>query len=282
MVGIDDKEGTKTMRTRQTAVLTSAVLSVLSLLNTSLGQESVDQLHLEGLFAKALVGDGKLYTSVRQDILADKGATVFLSAKAENTNLLARVLARAMLSWETDAATNIWRNDRIIASLDVMLASAASPLQKIQSELDAIRRTVTSSPAEEASAVVLLEIALKGPTIPMDPKYRRVPSDGMWVRCVAAGLAGTYADPDVPRVLAILAKDASQACIRACAMTGLRKTETPQAVELLISGLSDNDKSVQEAAHLGLKRLTHQDFGTDQRKYQDWWEENRTLFPNKR
>lgn len=269
------------MRIRQTTLSTSTLLLMLSLLGPSMGQESADPLHLESLFGKALVSVGESYASVRQEILSNKNARVFLSTKAENTNLMTRVLARAMLSWETDAATNIWWNERIVASLDVMLRSAASPLRKIQSELDAIRRTGPSLPSEKANALVLLEIALKGPTIQIDPKYERVPSYRTLVRCLAAGLVGTYDDPDIPRVLALLAKDAPKASVRACAMTGLRKTECPQAVELLISGLSDPDKNVQEAAQLGLKRLTHQDFGTDERKYQDWWRENKVQFPKK-
>ncbi len=262
---------------KQTAILASVFLSVLGSLQTSQAQESSNRSQLETLFTEAVAADGKSYITLRKEILANKDATSFLSEKSNATNLLSRVIGRAMLSWQTDLATNIWRNDHIVASLAVMLGSAASPLRKIQSELNDVKRPVDALivPSKDTSAILLLEIALKGPTRGVDEKY------GLWVRCLAAGLAGTYPDPDVPPMLAVLAKNGSPYSIRACAVTGLRKTKSSQAIEPLIDALSDENKDVQEAAKYGLKELTGQDFGTDQAKYRDWWLKNKEQFQKK-
>ena len=98
------------------------------------------------------------------------------------------------------------------------------------------------------------------------------------MRCFAAALVGEYEGDDVIPVLTDILKSKREEPLRACAATGLRRTENPQVIKLLIDALSDEKNGVQDSAQHGLKWLTGQDFGTDQVKYRDWWQKNKDQF----
>lgn len=61
----------------------------------------------------------------------------------------------------------------------------------------------------------------------------------------------------------------------------LGKMMNYQAVGPLISALKDEDRAVIVTASDALKNITGQDFGTDQEKWQKWWEENKEKFIKK-
>jgi hypothetical protein len=63
---------------------------------------------------------------------------------------------------------------------------------------------------------------------------------------------------------------------RAATMLGL--SHQPRVVEPLIEALEDDDAQVREAAAGSLRRLTGQEFGADQAKWSQWWEENKETF----
>lgn len=63
--------------------------------------------------------------------------------------------------------------------------------------------------------------------------------------------------------------------VRAQAAYVLGKIGDPRAVEALISVLTDEDIPSRSNARFALKKITGEDFGVDQARWKEWWEENK-------
>ena len=66
--------------------------------------------------------------------------------------------------------------------------------------------------------------------------------------------------------------------IRILAARNVAKVKDPWAVDTLIVTLGDTNQRVRQAAARGLTDLTGQDFGEDQQKWRDWWEDAEETF----
>ena len=170
---------------------------------TSRAQDDFAQFRLEKLFSQAIKAEDMEYVALRDEILRENEADKFLEEKAKSKNLMTRVIGRAMLSWKSDFATNMWESEKAIKTVNEMLRSRIG-----QNRIFGNLYTAKDQPGwvkpESPVAVILLEIALKGPSLKINPEYSRVPRDGLLVRSYAAGWSGLYDDPDVVPVLLML------------------------------------------------------------------------------
>jgi len=66
--------------------------------------------------------------------------------------------------------------------------------------------------------------------------------------------------------------------VRGGAAEALGDIKDPQAVEPLIAALKDEDWTVQDSVAEALEIIAGQDFGRNQTKWQDWWEQNKESF----
>jgi WD40 repeat protein len=66
--------------------------------------------------------------------------------------------------------------------------------------------------------------------------------------------------------------------VREVAIAILRDMKEPKAIEPLITALKDEDWNVRNTTAKALKNITGQDFGKDQAKWQEWWEQNKIKF----
>lgn len=94
-------------------------LVVVAWLAASLGLQAAaptaQDASLRHLFATALDARDFEYQKVREEILVHKGAASFLAKQAKSTNLMVRVIGRAMLAWQSDSATSRALNERLAA-----------------------------------------------------------------------------------------------------------------------------------------------------------------------
>jgi|GEM_PF-5600834 len=268
------------MKIRRTAMLAGVLFSVLGFLQTAQAQGVSNRL--ETLFGQAVAADGEKYIALRNEILADKDASSFLSAKATDTNLLPRVIARVMLSWGENPATNTFYNEAHVKSIGCMLSSALPPLKEIRYSLSSYAAPDEFGYYEEprqikdtSEMMVLLEITLKGVTYNKKGEYQRMPEYEPWVRCLAVGLVEPCEDPDVVPVISEVLTKSTSYPLRLCSVMGLRRAKSFDTVEPLIGILSDENENIRGSAQRGLKDLTGQDFGFDQAKYREWWNQNK-------
>ena len=82
------------------------------------------------------------------------------------------------------------------------------------------------------------------------------------------------AEPAVPN-LERVAKTDRQSDVRLAAVNSLGKIGGKEAIGPLIDVLSDKDENIAYFASQNLARLTGQNFGIQQGKWTQWWEENR-------
>ena len=200
-----------------------------------------------------------------------------------------------MLEWTTNATLCGQREVLLGKAVGRAAMRRADLLMNIQSDAFGYFAGIDKGyiqPSDElhvGSAVpFLLEVVLKGPTLkgataPPEAGIRYRPIGGydvsVWMRCFAAALVGGYQSDDVVSLLVEMLDSKVPAPLRACAATGLRRSKAAEAVEPLIGALSDANDDVRKSVQFALKELIGQDFGTDERKYQDWWRENRARFP---
>jgi hypothetical protein len=133
---------------------------------------------------------------------------------------------------------------------------------------------------QDAAVPFLLEAALKGPTpVPGNPRVTEMArSYSVYAQCMATALVGGYHGADVLPVLRELLRSPNPS-IRACAVTGLRRTKTLEGTELIGGSLSDPDPAVRFSCRASLYDLTDRDFQEDQAKWLKWWQENKDHSP---
>jgi len=99
------------------------------------------------------------------------------------------------------------------------------------------------------------------------------------VRYNAALALGKIGKPAVEPLIAALKDKDSR--VRYSAAWALGKIGDKRAVEPLIAALKDKDSTVRRDAAWALTKITGKDFGEDQAKWQEWWEQNKSSFsPN--
>jgi len=124
-----------------------------------------------------------------------------------------------------------------------------------------------------AAAIVLGEIKDPRAVEPLISALKDKDED-WYVRYVAAKALGKIKDPQTVELLisALKNKDVG---VRWGAAYALGEIKDPRTVKPLISALKDEDWNVREEAAKALKKITGQDFGEDQKRWQSWWEENK-------
>ena len=79
---------------------------------------------------------------------------------------------------------------------------------------------------------------------------------------------------DVLEALVKAGQDSS-AAVRAAAAQSLRFFNDPQAIELLLALLADENGNVKMRAHFALKEITGQSLGADPQLWQAWWQKKK-------
>ena len=133
------------------------------------------------------------------------------------------------------------------------------------------------SDVREAAAKALGKI--KDPRA-VEPLISALKDEDSDVREAAAKALGEIKDPRAVEPLISALKDVNWR-VRDAAAEALGEIKDPRAVEPLISALKDVDVLVREAAAKALRKITGQDFGWDQAKWQKWWEKNKGRFLKK-
>jgi hypothetical protein len=260
----------------------SAVLTLfLAAQVQAVGQAADKEATLETLFGEEVSAEGQQYRIAQSNLLAYGAAAIpFLERKLTNDNLHTRIVARATLSWIRQPETNTYRSLMLSRMLSHARRMHSPMLISVQGACWRFRVTVDGRAAryrvvmsEQDAVPFLLEVALKGSRAALSPEDS-IP----WDRCVAAGLVGAHQGEDIVPLLAELLKSPEYE-LRTCAAIGLHRSKTPAAVELLIHALSDKSAEVRRACRHGLLDLTDQDFGENERAYQDWWQRNRGRWP---
>jgi len=229
---------------------------------------------LRQLFATALDARDLEYQKARDAILTHEGAAVFLTEKAHDTNLISRVIGRAMLTWLGDSEANMEMSERLAKAVGAARMSQVGErailgrIYVLKTELGARRFAKIGTDVH-----VLLEVALKGPTFPDEPRYIRNIQSRFAINCYAAGLSGLYDDLDVIPVLTMLTDEKEDDLMRHAALCGLRlRKDADMAV--FLKGLEDKNEEYRKTCYLHLRDTTSQDFGYDVEKYRFWMETN--------
>ncbi len=195
-----------------------------------------------------------------------------------------RVLAAV---WETDLL--VWLS--IIPTLPARIARAAlrhpdgavvAEVGRTLARRDPFPFEFFSAMVDEApvatrrAAVLALGQSRDGRAVP--PLIRVLATDASpdgEIRAAAAkGLAALGDRRTVEPLIRALADPAED--VRDAAATALGDLEDRRAIAPLIACLADPGALVRWQAATTLRRLTGEDFGTDQAKWQAWWEQNRT------
>lgn len=274
----------------QLAAIAISILSAMPAWQV-VAQENATIDRLDVLFTNAVSADNLAYVALRGEIVTNELAVQFLTAKCASRDLRSRIVARGMLEWATNSALCLRRQEILGRAVAGAARRRGDLLTNIQGDAFGVFSGLDKGlvePSDELhvrSAVpFLLEVILKGPTEP-EAGIRQRPIQGyepsLWMRCFAAALVGGYEGEDVVLLLVEMLDSKAPAPLRACAATGLRRSKAGEAIEPLITGLSDANDDVRKSVIFALKELTGQDFGTDEGKYQDWWRENKAQFPKK-
>lgn len=266
---------------RKTSLLTVTTLfaATFILVTGTVAQDKTPK-ELEALFAAAITADQQQYVSIRQDIVTNNTAIPFLTDKCSSTDLCSRVLAEAMLTWTTNAGLNARR--AVLLSEAVLQTAQHHGGMWLITKLRSDAMLPQNELNDKLAVPFLLETILKGPgALFKDSKGIAGYPVAVWIRSYAAALVGGYDNRDAIAVLSGVLNSKAEEPLRACAATGLRRSKSGEAVEPLVSALSDTNDGVRKSVHFALKELTGQDFGTDQGKYQDWWRENKAQFLKK-
>ncbi len=225
------------------------------------------------LFDAALDARDLEYQKIRDTILAREDAVIFLAKRAQDTNLVSRVIARAMQTWMNDRATNMMVSRRLADIAGRAMRSIIGErailgsIYELKSEPE-LRRFARIN----TDVNVLLEVALKGPTFPAEPGNRKNIRSHV-TNCYAAGLSGLYDDPDVAHILTMLTDEKEDYLMRNAALCGLRLREDVD-MSVFLKGIEDRNQDYRKTCYIHLKDTTGQDFGYDAEKYRMWLETN--------
>jgi hypothetical protein len=256
------------------------------------GADGSESLQLQ--FDRAVSAKGEAYFTLRSNILAwGASAVPFLTEQASSTNLHARVLARAMLSWTAQPELNRRRTELIERALSPRISSHLPRISAVLGETGGSSAYGTFTPPQEDelrrkdAVPFLLEMVLKGPSDTQRPAFK----EGVWARCFAAGLVGWYTGPDVVPVLAE-ELGSGDGKMPVAAVAGLGCARTYAAVEPLLGALSAQNDDVRASAYVALMDITGQDFRkgrilhtppvtsdeiTDavREQFRAWWQDNK-------
>ena len=94
------------------------------------------------------------------------------------------------------------------------------------------------------------------------------------VRMLAAWGLGQMGEPALKPLLTELADKNSPG--RSDAAYALGKINQPQAIEPLVSALTEADSDLRKESAKALSRITGQDFGENPDQWQQWWEKNKS------
>jgi hypothetical protein len=244
---------------------------------TLLAADSADgnKAELTRLFETALEARDLEYQKARDAILAHDGAADFLAERANDTNLISRVIGRAMQTWLRDRAGNMETSEHLA---EVVRQARRSQIGErailgricVYEREPGLRRIFLKSKPE---VHVLLEVALKGPTFPNEPRYLRNLESRFAINCYAAGLLGLYEDSDVVPVLTLLTNEKEDDLMRRAALCGFRLREDVDKA-VFLKGLEDRNEGYRKSCYVYLRDTTGQDFGYDVEKYRTWLETN--------
>ncbi|NLB68809.1 MAG: hypothetical protein GX804_03860 [Lentisphaerae bacterium] len=252
-------------------------LSIIMWLVTGLELQSAEPISQDAelcqLFDAALDACDLEYQKIRDRILAHEDAVIFLAKRVQDTNLVSRVIARAMQTWMNDNASNMMINRRLAdiagrAMRNIIGERAIlGSIYELKSEPE-LRRFAKI----DTDVNVLLEVALKGPTFPDEPGNRKNIKSHV-TNCYAAGLSGLYDDPDIVPILIMLTDEKEDYLMRNAALRGLRLREDVD-MAVFLKGMEDKEELYRKVSYLHLRDTTGQDFGYDAEKYRMWLETN--------
>jgi hypothetical protein len=226
------------------------------------------------LFDAALEARDLEYQKIRDTILAREDAVIFLAKRAQDTNLVSRVIALAMQTWLRNDETNKEVNEHLAAIVGRVTMrqtgdrAILGSIYELKSEPE-LRRFAKI----DTDVNVLLEVAMKGPTLPADTRYYRNIHSRFAINCYAAGLSGLYDDPDVVPILIMLTDKKEGDLMRNAALRGLRLREDVD-MAVFLKGMEDKEELYRKVSYLHLRDTTGQDFGYDAEKYRMWLETN--------
>ncbi len=206
-------------------------------------------------------------------------------SQARSIEAVAGTLAEAQRAART-------REAELLATLNELNAA----VQATSRDLAALRAAPRAAPAGSGDTVVT---APDRPVAPMRPATETLPpelehsvlalaDEDPGTRFAAVDKLVRSRDLRVVKPLASSAKD-SNAFVRRLAVDGLREFKHVDAVDALLVALADPESVVRHTAHASLCALTRQRFEFDpdanassranaQRRWQDWWDKNRTDF----
>jgi hypothetical protein len=226
---------------------------------------------LQELFAMALESCDEEYQKIRTMIIAQENSSAFLVKQTLSTNLMIRVIGQAMLSWQTNGTISLLVNARYVERTRDLAMSQVGE-RRILSEIYDIKSMPRKFRFKD-DPYIILEMALKGPTL---SENSGVPTarvrDGA-VRCYAAGMSGRYDDLDILSVLVHLTGENENDFMRESALLGLRLREDAD-MSVFLKGIEDRNQDYRKTCYIHLRDTTGQDFGYDAEKYRMWLETN--------
>ena len=286
-------------------------LCVLFAMDTPLvGQVPQEAELLKELIDRAVDAEEAAYGDAREAILLRGAAAVPLLERMQaSEDRQRRIIAEGMLGWIREPEVNRRRQELLRVALvnatrmltgpinGIIAGEIAPPGTEVLQEGMMMRPDVSwvtplgrDDLRRNPAAPFLLELILKGAIGPASPTeieraterrknqlkaLCRNPDYGLWARCYAAVLVGRLDHPDVVSVLTNVLRTSEHPELRACAAAGLHNTGSDEAVEALVEAMSDSDRSVRRRAYYALRDITGQDFGQEQEKYRNWWEQNK-------
>ena len=264
---------------------------------------------LQQQFDQAVAAQGDAYFTLRSNIVSrGTAALAFLDGQATNTNMHARVIARALTSRIKEPELNLKRSAMLAAifskrgvmthgrqdTLDpleeVLRLAGARPVGWSGSMMGSRPTPTSFAPPqkddlhEEEAVPFLLEIVLKG----LPETQRPASADAVLIRCFAAALVGWYTGADVIPVLAEQVKSGPHE-MQVSAREGFRHARSYSAVAPLLVALSYDSTEIRLLAYHLLMDITGQDFrnvksqslqasGVDdevRKQFEDWWRQNK-------
>ncbi len=237
-------------------------------------EPSANEEELQKLFETALATGGLEYQKARDAILAHDGAADFLEKRAQDTNLVSRVIGRALQTWMRDGVANMDVSKQVVEVTVRATRRQIGDRGILGSIYDLKSDPVSRKFAKINTDVhVLLEVALKGPTLPADTQYHKNIQSLYAINCYAAGLSGLYDDPDVIPVLTMLTDENEDSLMKNAALRGLLLRDGVDTA-VLIKGVEDKDEDYRRISHHHLRDITGKDFGYDAGKYRAFIETN--------
>lgn len=277
------------------------------------GQTPQEAQSLKELLDCAVDAEEAAYGDFREAILLRGAAAVpLLERMRVSEDRHRRIVAEGILSWIREPETNRRRQELLRVALvnsmrmvtgpiDGIIDGEIAPRGKAQPQEGMIRLDGPlvvplgrNDLRRDSAAPFLLELIIKGAIGPASPaeteragekvdEFRknqlmaldRNLDDGLWARCYAAVLVGRLDHPDVVSVLKDVLQSSKHPELRACAAAGLWNTGSDEGVEALVEAMSDSERGVRKWAYYALRDITGQDFGQEQEKYRNWWEQNK-------